>query len=176
MHGCGIKAQPNSNATVAMFIVCVYYFGSSIRQTGFMSATFPLSFSLLIVRSLVRSFACLFAQVRHVRSCECVICSTVGRVHARFRYVSSLSARVHRQRSTPIMLRMNVGVLQQATGKFWALVIFITLPDEDAFHLPNFHECVRHKYVIRCKRNIIYTRPPPQLNRISTTTEIFAGH
>lgn len=58
------------------------------------------------------------------------------------------------------MLRICDGVVQLATGKFWALVIFITLPDEDAFHLPIF-TCVCHRFVIRCKRSILHTRPPP---------------
>lgn len=55
------KAQPNLNATVAMFRrVSIFYFGSSIRQTGFMSATFVRSRPL--VRLLARSLASLFVE------------------------------------------------------------------------------------------------------------------
>lgn len=91
-----------------------------------------------------------------------------------------MSERARASTSTAINNDYASNVVQQAAGKFWALVIFITLPDEDAFHLPIF-TCVSYDSLYDANEAFQTRAHRRQLDRIYPTTKhkwtsIFTGH
>lgn len=150
LHGCRIKSQPKLKCNCRN----VFHRYGKLVLFFFLSTSGPS--------------VCSSAQ--HVRIRVCYSLARFGRLvactYARFRYVN-----IDESTSTAINTdyASNFGVLHASDGQIWALVIFVTLPDEDAFHLPIFFlSCVSHTFVDSNANEALYTRAQCQLIRMTS--------